>query len=226
MQNIYPAEAKRHNLYLVNSVNADRDLGKESTSLASHLRALAEIVERRSQCDPTLANSNEMRRDSAASLDATAAVFRLLVDARGARRVNINDVLARACAAVTETTGLLRRVHFTMGSESGCFIPAEAALPLSGICVEVLTNAIWHAHPTGVVGSLSVSSRRDADGSTVVEIADDGVGLPEGFDTERDGGAGLGSVREWARQIGAAPEFSSAGLGLTFRLRMPAASLA
>jgi two-component sensor histidine kinase len=167
-----------------------------------------------------------MRRDSAASLHAAAGIFGLLVDARGARRMNINDVLARACAAVTDATDLHHRAHFTMGSESGCFIPVAAALPLSGICVEVLTNALWHAHPTGIVGSLSVSSRRESDGSTIVEIADDGVGLPEGFDIERDAGIGVRSVLEWARQIGAIPEFNSSPLGLTFRLRMPEASLA
>ena len=55
----------------------------------------------------------------------------------------------------------------------------------------------------------------------MLHIADDGVGLPENFDPEKDGGLGLRMVRSFAKQLGATLHFESPGVGACVRLEMP-----
>ena len=59
------------------------------------------------------------------------------------------------------------------------------------------------------------------DGSVVLEIGDDGVGLPEGFDHARDAGVGLKLIRSLVEKIGATVEIESDDLGLRFRIVLP-----
>jgi two-component sensor histidine kinase len=72
-------------------------------------------------------------------------------------------------------------------------IPGELATPLAVVLNELVQNAVDHAYPptgnrTGVAGVRVTLAREGQD--VVVEVADDGVGLPPGFDL--DGGSGLG----------------------------------
>ncbi len=71
--------------------------------------------------------------------------------------------------------------------------PPDAALCLYRICQESLNNAIRHAEPSTIEVHLSQSN-----GNAVLEIRDDGCGLPE----VPGAGLGLSSMRERARLAG------------------------
>jgi two-component sensor histidine kinase len=93
---------------------------------------------------------------------------------------------------------------------------------LVGLAVnELVMNTIRHAHPSGIAGQVLIGCRRDGD-AIVVDIADDGVGLPEGFDPMTDGGFGLKLTRSLAAQLKAQLNFADTGTGLHVRLMIPA----
>ena len=71
-----------------------------------------------------------------------------------------------------------------------------------------------------VAGTFNGCFRRPG-GAILIQIADDGVGLPEGFDPAKDGGLGMRMVRMLADQLGASLTFESTGIGLTVRLLIP-----
>jgi len=54
-----------------------------------------------------------------------------------------------------------------------------------------------------------------------LQIADDGVGFPEGFDEWRDSGIGLGLVRTLVESTGGSMAMESDPLGLTFTITLP-----
>jgi two-component sensor histidine kinase len=87
-------------------------------------------------------------------------------------------------------------------------------------------NAVKYAHPSGVGTQIHIDCSRAADGSTVIEIGDDGVGLPEGFDPQTDGGMGLRLIRALARGLGAKLKIESDSLGLSFFLTLPSGGAA
>ena len=103
-----------------------------------------------------------------------------------------------------------------------CTVGADDFLPLSLIVTEVVTNALKHAHPAGAPGKLMIGCRRKPGGSIFIEVADDGVGLPERFDFSADAGTGLRTIDVLAQQIGAKTSFESRAIGLRFTLRLPA----
>jgi two-component sensor histidine kinase len=76
-------------------------------------------------------------------------------------------------------------------------IPGELATPLAVVLNELMQNAVDHAFPAGQArraeGRVRVLLARDGD-DVVVEVADDGVGLPAGFDLEVSSGLGLSIV--------------------------------
>lgn len=113
------------------------------------------------------------------------------------------------------------RFDLHRGAHDACTMARDQALPLSLIVAEIVTNALKYAHPAGVRGKLTLGCRRGDDGTVMVEIADDGVGLPEGFDPAADGGLGAQTIALLANQLRAEVVYDSRPTGLCVRLRLP-----
>lgn len=75
--------------------------------------------------------------------------------------------------------------------------------------------------PTGVAGKIGIASRNRPEGGLVIEIADDGVGLPEGFDPTMGSRTGLRLMRALAEQLGGRLDFEQGLIGLAVRLELP-----
>jgi two-component sensor histidine kinase len=117
------------------------------------------------------------------------------------------------------------RFRLTFKCTHDCTVPAGQGLWIGLIAAEIVTNSIKFAHPTGVRGEIVVGCVRRAD-RVHVEIADDGVGLPEGFDAAREGRLGLRLIRSLAERLEAELIFDCDGLGLRFELAVPSMSRA
>ena len=85
------------------------------------------------------------------------------------------------------------------------------AIPLGLIVNELVTNALKHAFPAGRTGAVRATLRylkedpapdRTLDeGSAVMTVEDDGVGLPTGFDVQEQESMGIYLVRVLTRQL-------------------------
>jgi len=68
------------------------------------------------------------------------------------------------------------------------------ATPLVLVLTELVHNALAHAYDPGQAGEVVVRANRSAATLEVI-VADDGRGMPEGFDVDRAKGLGLQIVR-------------------------------
>jgi two-component sensor histidine kinase len=102
-----------------------------------------------------------------------------------------------------------------------CLVLTRQVQPLVLILCEIFINAMKYAHPAGAPLVVTVECSSDADGRLVLLIGDDGVGLPDGFDPDRDGGLGFRVIRSLAGELGAEMDIESSELGLCFRLSLP-----
>jgi hypothetical protein len=102
----------------------------------------------------------------------------------------IADKVLAMCAEVA-TTGAAMQVVRT-----GSFGVLEAALAtsLAMVLTELVQNAVEHAYPDGREGRIEVRVDR-APHALVVEVVDDGAGLPPGFDLAASPRLGLQIVR-------------------------------
>lgn len=100
-------------------------------------------------------------------------------------------------------------------------VSARDATTIGILLSELVTNALKHAFPNGKPGSIFVSLQRDATGVPVLNVVDDGVGLPQG---QKPGEGGLGSVivTQLAGQFGGVPTYATPPTGgLSVSVPMP-----
>lgn len=107
-----------------------------------------------------------------------------------------------------------------------CHVLARNVQPLTLVLCEIITNAMKYAHPSGVPVRLAIRCEGAGNGDLLVSVSDDGVGLPEDFDSTKDGGVGFQIIRSLTAEMGATLNVSSDNLGATFRLAVPRAFIA
>ena len=124
-----------------------------------------------------------------------------------------------AQATVQSMSG--QNIALAPASSTSCQLRPQIALSVGFVVGEAVTNAVKYAHPAGAPGVVALDCQRLPDGSTIVRVCDDGVGLPQDFDPDADGGLGMRMMRSLAKQLGGALEFVSHATGLTVELRLP-----
>jgi PAS domain S-box-containing protein len=82
---------------------------------------------------------------------------------------------------------------------------------------ELVSNAIKHAFPNGRAGRVTVQLEALPEGWYALSVADNGVGLPPGFDPARSDTLGLQLVADLAEQLGATFTLGGDG-GATFTI--------
>jgi two-component sensor histidine kinase len=93
----------------------------------------------------------------------------------------------------------------------------DAAISCGLIVNELVSNSLKHAFPNRRQGHVEVTLR--ADGSDVVlEVADNGIGIPANFDVHSASTLGLKLVAIFTEQVGGTIELERAG-GTRFSLR-------
>jgi two-component system CheB/CheR fusion protein len=127
---------------------------------------------------------------------AVSELYSLLYSSGSSLEVRLDDYCNRVAAPLVELSGAIT-LNTDMESMT---VSAKEAAPLGLILTELMTNAIKYAFPGGRRGTIMVSLKRTAAGA-LLEVADDGVGLPPGLDPAGGGGMGLTLVRVLSEQI-------------------------
>ena len=112
------------------------------------------------------------------------------------------------------------RLYIGAITGAGCRVEASRASMLALALSEIATNAVKYAHPTGLPIEISMASTPAPDGGLVLEISDDGVGLPENFVEQRDAGVGLKLLRSLVERCDGRLTIRSDALGLTYVIRL------
>jgi two-component sensor histidine kinase len=158
--------------------------------------------------------------DISARIEVTAKLHKSLARSVNGNGVNLGDFLQE----ISEMIGTLNpegRMQLTIDNSCAGHIDPRHALHAGLITAELLTNATKYAHPTGLRVKVDIRCETKSDGSFTVEVADDGVGLPENFDPATDGGLGFQLMRALANGLGAELQFQHDSLGVRARLVKP-----
>lgn len=76
----------------------------------------------------------------------------------------------------------------------------DQAMPCGLVLNEIISNALKHAFPGGREGNVGVALKIDED-DVRIRVTDNGVGLPHGFEEERDGHLGMELIRLLVDQL-------------------------
>ena len=194
------------------------------TLIAGLLRLQASSLAKE-QRNLTAADVRLLIEEVGGRIETVARLHRLLAkSSRGSALVlskYLHDIADAAIGSMAVTGG----VTFVHSTSDPCEIEPHQALPVGFIVGELVTNAVKYAHPTGVKGRIELGCHPRPHGTVLIQVSDDGVGLPEDFDPRTDGGLGMRMVRSLADQLGANLNFESSEVGLTVRLLIPCRQL-
>ncbi|NEP83297.1 MAG: PAS domain S-box protein, partial [Okeania sp. SIO3B3] len=77
----------------------------------------------------------------------------------------------------------------------------ETAVPCGLLINELLMNTFKHAFPEGRVGEVQIAMSKDIDQKLVLEVCDNGIGIPSTVNWETSNSLGLKLVRLLAKQL-------------------------
>ncbi len=210
--------------FKVQLYEADHRIANQLTVMAELLRSQLrqarrgpEVLPREAVCD--------ILQDAIGKVSGIAQLHRVLAQHVLTEDVDLGDLMISIIREVVASLALRERLRVTQRLSSGCVVSKDMAQKISLIVVEIVMNAIKHAHPTGVPIEMCIACTRTASGGILIELDDDGVGLPEGFDPNLDGSVGFRLIRALANQLGANLQIESDYLGLSFRLQLQAAEM-
>jgi two-component sensor histidine kinase len=159
--------------------------------------------------------------DAAGRIESVSKLHRLLSNETERADLTAGPYLGQICAGISGSLATSDTVAYI--DESGAARLAPDRLSALGLFLtEALTNAFKHAHPAGAPGSVEVDFRRRGH-DLELEIRDDGVGLPEGFDAKIAGGLGFRIMRALAGQMNATLSYPERDFGTCVRLDIPVA---
>jgi two-component sensor histidine kinase len=204
------------------------DLVREANHrIANHLALIASMIQLQISAlgrgPETLSRAQvqEMLHETIGKIVGIGHLHRALAHRPHCGDVDLGDYLIESCAALVSSLALGDRVSVAQRLAANCPIAPEQAQMIGLIVGEVVMNAVKHAHPTGLPVQIVIGCSRAADGGITLDISDDGVGLPEGFDMARNAGVGFKLVRSLADKLGATLDVESDSLGLSYWLKLP-----
>ncbi len=196
-------------------------LAEADHRIANHLALLAAYVRlKTADLEPGRDPVRLLLAGVGAQIGAVSRLHRAFAAGGRQTSVDLGEHLHEICTPFA--AGLFGAVRLDEDLAPGCIVRPDQILPLVQIVDEVITNAVKHGGRNGEAGAILVGCRRVDTGAVLVDISDDGPGLPPTFDPDVDGGIGFRLLRALGRQLGAFMAFESSDDGLCFRLTLPA----
>jgi len=181
------------------------------------LQAVAGLLRMEMEHKPPRTMQEVLRR-GIARLQSVAVVHDML-QARDLRFVDIKQATRRIVQITSQTAEPDSEIE-TRVTGARVMLPSQQAANVAMILSELIDNAVRHGLAESDGGRILVSLA-DAGGNVVLEVKDSGVGLPSGFDLQKDAGLGLKVVRGLIEdELGGCLDVES-DKGVTVRVKFP-----
>ncbi len=140
---------------------------------------------------------------------AMALIHQKLYQSPNVAQIPAEDYLKSLVSLVAHTYAPLAPNVRTDVSADRVWLTPDVALPLGLIVNELVSNGFKHAFANVPAGELRISLRAPTPDQRVLTVADDGVGVPEGFAPGAGSSLGLRLVGYMLEQLGGAMVLSS-----------------
>lgn len=195
------AEQQRTRALLDQRTTLFNELQHRVANNLAFIGGLLSVQQRRLAHNPEAAQALSEARHR---FDMMSRIHRRLHDPASAD-VPLTDTLRTLCGDVIAAAGQPQVRCQVQGPP--ITLDFDRTVTLSLLVVEVVTNALKHAFTAGQAGVVHITLDNAGPGRCALTIADDGGGLPEGFDAEAGDRLGFRILRGLARALGGRIEF-------------------
>ena len=154
-----------------------------------------------------------------AKVETIGDLHRLLISSQKSEAIDLGAYLHRVVDAAKRSFTIGRRTVISFDFKPTCPILVKHAAAIGIFVSEAITNALKYSYPTELMLKICISMGSNT--TVVIEIADNGPGLPTGLDPYTARSTGLRLMRGIADQLSARLEFDQSRNGLTVRLELP-----
>jgi two-component sensor histidine kinase len=190
--------------------------------VSNHLQVVSSLLkfQRRGVTD---ASAQRALDEASARLALVARIQRQLHDP-SSQAIDIARFLKEMSRDIVEAAGASGRLKVEVQAEP-LTVQAEQAVPFGLVATELLSNAVEHGFAEDGRGTIRVGLSQAGANAVTLTVADDGRGLPEGFDLDNAPSLGMTIARQFAEQLGGHLTMRSAG-GTVAELTFPRAPAA
>lgn len=187
--------------------------------VSNHLQVVSSLLkfQRRGVRD---ASAQRALDEASARLALVARIQRQLHDP-SSQAIDIARFLREMSRDIVEAAGAGGRLRVEVEAEP-LTVEADQAVPFGLVATELLSNAVEHGFAGGGRGTIRVGLAQAGSDAVTLTVADDGRGLPEGFEIDSAPGLGMTIARQFAEQLGGRLTMRRAG-GTVAELTFPRA---
>ena len=143
----------------------------------------------------------EALRESQNRVRSMALVHETLYRSGNLGRIDLAEYISALCAHLFRSFGVDSTFIQLTLNVVNTSLDMERAIPLGLITNELVSNALKYAFPRGRSGVIRVDFQIASEDSYVLIVADDGIGLPEAFDSKQPTSLGLQLTRDLVQQL-------------------------
>ena len=213
------SERKRAEKLTLDSLHEKEMLLKEvHHRVKNNLAVIASLfyLQQRDLTDPDMIRVMQESQDRVRSM---AMVHESLYNSDSMAEVDFGEYAGNLARQLVDSYSRNDRIHLATALEP-VSMSIDVAVPCGLILNEIVANAVKHAFPGGRSGSIHLSLSQPDARTCVLEVRDDGTGLPEGFDPAGGHSLGLHLIRSLSRQVNGTYEFLPASPGTLARLTL------
>ncbi len=134
--------------------------------------------------------------EAASRINVVSEMYDLLYSSDSITEVLLDEYLPKVVNSLAITRG-----NITIKNNcEAVTMPAKTGLSVGLVAAELITNSIKYAYPGNKKGTITMTLNK-TDAGALLEVKDDGVGLPEGFDLSKIDSLGLTLVNVMAGHI-------------------------
>jgi len=181
------------------------------------LQAVAGLLRMEMEQQPPRSIGEVLKR-GIARLQSVAVVHDTL-HGRNLHSVDIKQAAQRIVQLTSQIVAPGADIEATVAG-ARVMLPSQQATNVAMMLSELIDNAVRHGLP-GVQGGRILINLAEVGGNVVIEVTDNGVGLPALFELERDSGLGMKVVRGIVEEeLGGSLDIEGNG-GVTIRAKFP-----
>jgi PAS domain S-box-containing protein len=118
-------------------------------------------------------------------IQSMALVHQMLYESQNLSSVNLQNYIQQLAELVLSSYLIDTRIIHLRLELAPAFVTIDIATPLGLIINELISNACKHAFPGGRGGEISIRLARAPENLLRLEFADNGIGIPGGFDLRK-----------------------------------------
>ncbi len=139
-------------------------------------------------------------QESRERMQAIALIHQKLYQLEHSTLINIRSYIQELVSYLESSFTSARRIYFHLDIEP-INLDVSQAVPLGLILNEAITNSVKYAFPEGKHGVISVLLERGEGDHIQLTIADNGIGLPPGFDVTANNTLGIKLIYLFTEQL-------------------------